>query len=162
MYLLWQSAGVAAANEPSRIWSTPLTADGLDIASAATQLVKTLVPSWELPVVEGPSMMPAPGGGFLLFYSAGDWTTANYKVAVAWCTSLARSCTRLYATPMLSSRGSMAGPGGESVFQDEAGNWLMVLHAWTAPFVGYPNAGARSLRMLPISFPGGDHYPKVG
>lgn len=167
VYLLWQSAGIAAINEPSRIWSVPLTADGLTIAGTAKQLLETLGWSWEPPVVEGPSMMPAPGGGFLLFYSAGGpWQTAGYKVAVAWCATPTKACTRLYLTPVLATRGTMAGPGGESVFQDQAGNWFMVFHAWTSPFVGYPNTPdprfARSVRILPISFPNGDRYPKVG
>ncbi len=160
VYLQYQSAGIPGT-EPSRIWGAPLTPDGLNIGGA-TQLLQTLVPSWELPAIEGPSMMPAPGGGFLLFYSAGDWRTASYTVAVAWCATPTTACTRIYATPVLSTRGSMAGPGGESVFQDGAGSWYMVFHAWTSPFVGYPANGKRSLRMLPISFPNGGHNPAVG
>jgi Glycosyl hydrolases family 43 len=166
VYLLWQSHGILPAGEPPRLWSVPLTPDGLAIAGAHSLLLTVQDGSFESPVIEGPSMMPAPGGGFLLFYSANLWRTADYKVAVAWCQTPSGGCARLYATPLVATTGSMAGPGGESVFQDANGSWFMAFHAWTAPFIDYVVAFdsryARSLRILPISFPSGDHYPKVG
>jgi hypothetical protein len=57
----------------------------------------------------------------------------------------------VYSTAVLNSRATMLGPGGQTPFQDSAGNWHMLFHAWTAPTVGYPG-GARSLRLLPIRF----------
>jgi len=161
--LLWKSEGIAASGEPTRIWSSPLSADGLSITGASTELLETLGWSWEPPIVEAPSMMPAPGGGYLLFYSADRWQTANYKVGVAWCANLASPCTRIYATPVLASRDTMAGPGGGSVFQDSTGKWWMAFHAWTAPNTGYSTPdSARSMRLLPVTFPHGDHNPQVG
>ena len=60
----------------------------------------------------------------------------------------------------------MVGPGGPSVFQDPAGNWMMAFHAWTSPFIGYQFFAdiryARSLHLLPITVPNGGHNPKVG
>src|SRR5262249_29255359 len=147
-------------------WSVPLSGDGLALIGPSTQLLQTAPWSWEPPTVEAPSMMPAPGGGFLLFYSADDWTTAHYKVGTAWCATPTSPCTRTYATPTLATRDTMAGPGGQSVFQDTIGNWYMAFHAWTAPFIGYQNPPdpryARSLRILPITFPTGGHNPQIG
>lgn len=165
VYLLWQSFGIAPS-EPTRLWSTPLSADGRSTAGAPSMLTEVLYGSAEWPNIEGPTMMPAPGGGFLLFYSAGPWWTADYRTFVQYCTSPTGGCSRLYSTAVLSSRGSMAGPGAPTVFQDPSGNWMMGFHAWTAPFIGYQVMNdiryARSLHILPITFPGGGHNPKVG
>jgi beta-xylosidase len=165
LYLQWQSFGVAP-NEPTRLWSTPLTADGLSLGGGSSQLTEVLYGSAEWPNIESPNMMPAPGGGYLLFYSAGAWWTDNYRVFVQFCTSPTGGCTRIYSTPVLSTRGSMAGPGAPTAFQDPAGNWMMGFHSWTAPYINYQVIGdirwARSLHILPITFPNGGHNPKVG
>jgi beta-xylosidase len=165
LYLLWQSFGKAPA-EPTRLWSTPLTADGLSVGGGSSQLTEVLYGSQEWPNIEGPTMMPAPGGGFLLFYSAGAWWTDNYRTFAQFCTTPTGGCSRIYSTPVLASRGSTVGPGAPTVFQDPSGNWMMGFHAWTAPFINYVVIGdihsARSLHILPITFPAGGHNPKIG
>lgn len=162
VYITYQSYGVASIGEPTRLWTRRLSADGLSVASSATQNLATLAWSFEPPVIEGPSMMPSPDGGYLLFYSTGLWTTSNYKMAVAWCATPTSVCTRFYSTPVLATRGTMAGPGGPGVFQDPSGAWKLAFAAWTSPTIGYPAGGARSFRILPITFPSGGHKPKVG
>ena len=165
VYLLWQSFG-KAPSEPTRLWSTPLSADGLSVGGASSQLTEVLYGSAEWPNIEGPTMMPAPGGGFLLFYSAGQWWTDNYRNFVQFCTSPTGGCSRIYSTPVLATRGTMAGPGAPTVFQDPQGNWMMGFHSWTAPFLNYVSLNdiryAWSLHILPITFPNGGHDPKVG
>jgi hypothetical protein len=165
VYLLWQSYGVAPT-EPTRIWSTPLSADGRSVAGASSLLTEVLYNSPEWPNIEAPTMMPAPGGGFLLFYSALQWWTADYRTFVQYCTSVTGGCSRLYANAVLMSRPGMAGPGSPTVFQDPSGNWMMGFQAWTPPYIGYPAVrdlrSTRSLHILPITFPGGGHNPKIG
>jgi beta-xylosidase len=165
VYLLWQSYGVAPS-EPTRLWSTPLSADGRSVSGPSNMLTEVLYGSQEWPNIEGPTMMPAPGGGFLLYYSAGPWWTADYRTFVQYCTSPTGGCSRLYTTPVLASRSGMAGPGAPTVFQDPSGNWMMGFQAWTPPYIGYPAVrdlrSTRSLHILPITFPNGGHNPKVG
>ena len=165
VYLLWQSFGIAP-HEPTRLWSTPLSADGRSVPGPSYALTEVLYDSAEWPNIEGPTMMPAPGGGFLLFYSAGAWWTDNYRTFVQFCTAPTGGCSRIYSTAVLASRGTMAGPGAPTVFQDPAGNWMMGFHSWTAPFIDYKVLNdiryARSLRILPITFPNGGHDPKIG
>ncbi len=165
LYLLWQSFGIAPS-EPTRLWSTPLTADGRSVAGPAHELTAVLYGSLEWPNIEGPTMMPSPDGGYLLYYSAGAWWNDSYRVFVQYCTTPTGGCTRIYTTPVLATRGSMVGPGAPTVFQDPSGNWIMGFHAWTAPYVGYVIVGdiryTRSLHLLPITFPKGGHAPKVG
>jgi hypothetical protein len=54
----------------------------------------------------------------------------------------------------------MVGPGGQTPFVDGAGQWYLAFHAWSASQVGYGNGGVRTLRVLPMTFPGGN--PAVG
>jgi beta-xylosidase len=165
VYLLWQSYGIAPT-EPTRLWSTPLSADGRSIAGPSSMLTEVLYNSPEWPNIEAPTMMPAPGGGFLLFYSANAWWTSEYRTFVQFCTSPTGGCSRIYSNALLMSRAGMAGPGSPTVFQDPSGNWKMGFHAWTPPNIGYVIVGdlryARSLRILPITFPTGGHNPRVG
>ena len=44
----------------------------------------------------------------------------------------------------------MAGPGGESVFADSAGNFWIAFHAWVPGAVGFPNS--RDLYIRPLTF----------
>jgi hypothetical protein len=87
-------------------------------------------------------------------------------VHVQFCVSPIGWCDRVYSTAVLSSRDGMAGPGAHTVFQDPAGNWMMGFHSWTAPFIDYKVYNdiryARSLHILPITFPNGGRKPKIG
>jgi beta-xylosidase len=165
VYLLWQSFGIAPT-EPTRIWSTPLSTDGRSVTGPSSHLTEVLYNSPEWPNIEAPTMMPAPGGGFLLFYSSGQWWTTEYRTFVQHCTSPTGGCSRIYSNAVLMSREGMAGPGSPTVFQDPSGNWMMGFHAWTPPYIGYVVVGdlryTRSLHILPITFPDGGHNPRIG
>ena len=54
-------------------------------------------------------------------------------------------------TPILSSGNGMAGPGGESVFQDAQGNSWIAFAAWNPGAVGFPNSRALYIRRLTMS-----------
>ena len=140
------------------IWSVRLSPDGRSPASGSTKLLTTASGSWEGPLIEAPTMISSPSG-VELFYSANPFDTPSYSVGVARCDGPAGPCSRIYSTPLLATRSTMAGPGGQTPFQDAAGNWQVAFHAWTSPKIGYP-AGLRTLRFLPMTFPGG--LPKVG
>jgi hypothetical protein len=81
-------------------------------------------------------------------------------VGVARCATPLGPCTRAYTTPALASRGAALGPGGQHPFVDATGVLQMAFHAWSSPKVTYASGGARSLRFLPVTFPGSN--PKVG
>ena len=55
--------------------------------------------------------------------------------------------------PILSSGPGVAGPGGESVFADTAGNFWIAFHAWVPGAVGFPNSRDLYLRRLTFSGP---------
>jgi beta-xylosidase len=154
-YLTYKTEGTST--QPSRIYAATLAADGMTLGTEALLLERQ--GGWELPRIEGPTLWRSPAGLFL-FYSGGDWETSGYAVGVARCTSPLGPCSRIYTTPVLASRGSALGPGGQTPFIDDAGVLKVAFHAWSAPAVGYSNNGARSLRFLEVTFP--DGKPKIG
>jgi Glycosyl hydrolases family 43 len=152
-YLLWKAnpGGLAAS---ATIWSQPLSPDGRSFApgSSATELIDQ-DQSWEL-TVENPDLV-LHGGTYYLFYSGGTYESSSYGVGYAVCAGPSGPCGKPDDQPILQSRTSVVGPGGEWAFQDGAGQWWMAYAAWTAGAVGYPR-GARSLRMDPLCFVDGD------
>lgn len=159
-YLTYKTEG--AANVPTRLWVAQVTADGRSLASGTERLhleVDRGSGSWENPIIEGPTMARTPAGLFL-FYSAYHWETASYKIGVARCDAPSGPCRRVYRTPLVGSRSAMWGPGGQTPFADARGQWHLAFHAWVAPNVGYGNGGIRMLRILSMTFPGGN--PAVG
>ena len=161
-YLVYKSDGNSGTTVPNRLWSSQLTPDGRTIIPGTEHLLLEVdhTPlNWEQPIVEAPSLVSTPAGLFL-FYSASYWESTGYKVAVARCDSPQGPCRRVYGTPLVGSRGVMVGPGGQTPFVDSSGTWWMAFHSWTAPLFTYGSGGQRSLRILPMTFPGG--APKVG
>ena len=164
IYLTYKSEGTGAPYIPTRIFSVKLTGDAEEItAGSEHQLLEVMPPpSFEYPIIEAPTFIRSPAGPLFLFYSAYNWFTADYKVAVARCDGPAGPCNRVYSTPVVGSRGAMFGPGGQTAFKDAAGNPLLAFHAWAAQDLQVTpvDGSKRSLRILPITFPGGN--PKVG
>jgi beta-xylosidase len=162
-YLLHKTEGRGSAPfVPTRIWISRLASDGKSVVAGTERLlleVDRAAGSWENPIVEAPTMARTPAGLFL-FYSAYHWETNGYKVGVARCDTPVGPCRRVYRTPVLASRSLMWGPGGQSAFLHPSGQWYLAFHAWAAPTVGYTNGGQRSLRILPMTFPGG--APAIG
>jgi beta-xylosidase len=164
VYLTYKGEGSTSPSVPTRIFEVQLapTADK-PLAGTDHQLLEVLpAPSFEFPIVEAPTFLRSPGGTLFLFYSAYNWFTADYKVAVAKCDSPAGPCNRTYSTPLVGSRGAMLGPGGQTPFKDAAGNWELAFHAWAAADLNATplDGSRRTLRILPITFPGGN--PTIG
>lgn len=153
-YLEWKSGGPGS----SAIWSQPLTAAGTAFV-AGTNATLLLTPSqaWESGTVEAPDLVTN-GGHYFLFFSGNDWNTASYAVGVATCSGPLGPCTDTSPSAILSSGGTVAGPGGESVFTDSAGATFIAFHAWVAGSVGFPNSRDLYIRSLSLSGP----VPVVG
>ena len=146
-YLLWKSGGPGS----SLLWAQQLDPSGNSFTAGSTP-TNILSPDqgWEAGTVEAPDMV-AVNGRYLLFYSGNDWGTANYAVGVAICAAPLGPCTDASQTPILSSGNGMAGPGGESVFQDAQGNSWIAFAAWNPGAVGFPNNRALYIRSLTMS-----------
>ena len=136
-YLVWKSEGVPGS-QPTKIWVRELTADGTDFAPGSTQreLLRTSQ-AWEGNLIESPSMVRH-DGQLYLFYSANEWTSADYALSYATCSSVLGPCTKPRQTPLLTSAGDRLGPGAPSAFVDAAGRLQLAYHYWNAPFTNYP------------------------
>jgi hypothetical protein len=166
-WLIWKSND-GGSSQPARIWSEELNSTGTGFypGSAPTEIFynNTTAYPWEA-TVEDPSILPV-NGQFDLLFSGGIYTSANYAEGYAVCTTPIGPCTQTDPSPILSSYGTVAGPGGGSWFEDSAGNYWLDYAAWTAGCTSYACGGARRLFVTPIDFGGatstGISFPAVG
>jgi beta-xylosidase len=146
-YLLYKTGA------PDNLWGSRLTPDATAVVPD-TAVLMLIGGAPDAPILEAPTLIQFKRELYL-FYSTDEWWTDRYRVGVARCDTPRGPCHRMYSSAVLSSRGAMTGPGGQTPFQDASGNWQLLFHAWTAPKVGYGTNGARSLHILPLDFTGG-------
>jgi len=149
-WLMWKSNDGSSLSV-SDVWAAPLASDGATLAGAP-QLVMakdSAAHPWET-TVDDPQMVWA-GGRYLLFFTGGDWQSANYATGYAVCAGPAGPCTQPQAGPLLTSYGPAAGPGGGSLASDAAGNWFMAYAAWSPGCTSYGCGGKRQLYVSPIT-----------
>src|SRR5262245_41713832 len=128
-YLVYKSGA------PDNLWISRLTPDATAVVPGTAVMLLPGGPP-DAGFVEAPTLIRFKHALYL-FYSTDDWWTDRYRVAVAACDAPTGPCRRMYTGPVLASRGSMMGPGGQTPFQDTRGDWHLFFHAWTAPKVGY-------------------------
>ncbi len=129
-WLVWKS------ERPAVVWSWRLAPDGRSFVGLASQLAAADQP-WEAGVVEGPALTRIAGDHYL-FYSGGDWSSADYGMAYARCDGPAGPCTKVGAVLETSAR--VSGPGGGDVFVDRDGRPWLAYHGYVPPDVGWPNS----------------------
>ena len=152
-YLLWKSDD-NALGRPSSLWCQPLTADGLTLSGAPSELLSH-DRDWERPLIEAPAMVRSQGV-YYLFYSANWWESPNYAVGYAIGIAPMGPFQKITTNgPWLAAGGPAAGPGGQELFTDAGDVLRMAYHAWTPGTVGYGVGGARSLRISRVEFPHG-------
>ncbi len=127
-YLLWKTDGNCCSQD-TWIEIAPLSADGLSLTGAPTQLVRQDQP-WEGSVVEAPVLVRH-DDEYVLLYSANDYGGDDYAIGAARSSTLLGPYTK-QAEPVLStpaSDGALRGPGGQDVVSTDHGD-VLVLHAW--------------------------------
>ncbi len=157
-YLVWkQNDGGSGA--PAYIWSEQLNAAGTGFLAGASPTLlltnNTVSYPWET-TVEDPSMVAA-GGGFYLAFSAGVYTSTGYSEGIASCNGPLGPCGA--QSQILTSYGSVLGPGGGALFADANGSWWLDYAAWyggSAGCTSYTCGAARRLFVAPISLPNFD------
>jgi putative cell wall-binding protein len=136
----------------SEVWGAPLGADGTTLAAPAQSVMAKDSENhpWQT-TVDDPAMVLA-DGVYYLFFSGGDWQSADYAVGYAVCAGPAGPCSQPRVDPILGSYGSVAGPGGGMVVQDTNGQWWLVYQGWTSGCTNYACGGKRKLYVAPLSF----------
>ncbi len=152
-YLIWkQNDGGSSAS--AEIWSQQLSANGLAVVGQPTELLfnNTVSYPWEN-TVEDPDMVDA-GGSYYLLFSAGLYNSAGYSEGIATCSGPLGPCGT--NSQILTSYGSVLGPGGGSLFADASGSWWIDYGGWQGGSGGctdYACGGSRDLFVAPISLP---------
>ena len=137
-----------------------LTANGLALAGGEQLLMRFNTGfSWEFPRIEGPTMLTAPGCGNCAPLLRRDVR----QLEVLGGRGTLRHPARTVSQHLLDTGARFPGQqharsGGQTPFQLPDGTWRIAFHAWNT-VVGYPG-GLRTLRILPLSFPGGN--PAIG
>ena len=132
-YLYWKNNDgfPPFSAEVSSVWVAPLSPDGLSVGPSLWVMSKddNRPPG---NTVDNPQMIRA-RGAYYLFFTGGDYLKASYAMGYAVCQTRAGPCTRPLPGPILSSYGSVAGPGGGSVFTDTGGGFWLAYHAYAEP-----------------------------
>ena len=170
-WLVWKSND-GGSSQPARIWTEELNGSGTGFLAGTSPAQifsnNTVAYPWES-TVEDPSILPE-GGSYYLLFAAGIYTSSNYAEGYAVCSAPTGPCTQTDPEPIVSSYGTVSGPGGGSWFQDSSGNYWLDYAAWTQGCTSYSCGGARELFVAPITFgagggaagSGGINKPAVG
>jgi beta-xylosidase len=132
-WLLWSSIG---GRMPALVWSQALTPDGRALSGAAHVLIKA-DQAWEKGVVEAPSLVDV-GGTLVLFYAGNRWSTAEYGVGQARCTSPGGPCLKPGREPVFATHDAIVGPGSPDFVTTPSGELWMAVAGYRPGHVGYP------------------------
>lgn len=133
---------VALSRTHQNIGSVPLASDGT--VPGGINAAPSILASQGLPYhdgtddstlgpafLENPSMVYEPASrSYLLFYSAGHWSTANYVTGFARCSTPTGPCSLDTRGPFLQSGATRTGPGGLSVFNAADGSLRVTYSSW--------------------------------
>lgn len=125
-YLYVKNAGNSVGTYDA-IWVQPLTSSYQPTGSLS--MVLKANQSWQNGIIEGPGMVKL-GGKYLLFYAGNNYASSKYAIGYATCTSPTATCTEGPNNPVLTSAGSMLGPGSPEFFVNSAGQQQVVFAAW--------------------------------
>jgi hypothetical protein len=125
---------------------------------------------WQQKLVEAPTMVRVPSGGYQLFYSGGyygwnaDQPISPYAMGYANCSSPLGPCKDAGNDPILHSfndreAGCLSGPGHQAIFQ-AAGRSFIAFHGWAATKGCRKVGDQRFLYVAPLSWK--DGKPVIG
>ncbi|MDT0447149.1 family 43 glycosylhydrolase [Streptomyces johnsoniae] len=145
-YLLYKNDG-NAVGRPAILWLQRVAEDGVTLLGARTELLRNNLPS-EDGVIEAPVLVKR-ASQYVLFYSAGVYSTPNYQTSYAVSPSLTGPYTRAYRPLMTTASldGTVSGPGGADI-----GDGRIFFHGARA-------AGGRGMYVAELGWDG--DYPVV-
>jgi beta-xylosidase len=123
-WMVWKSdQNIGGSTSPTKIWSAPLTADGLAFTTPPTAILQP-TQSWQGSIVESPNLVKVQGT-YWLFYSGNWFNTSSYGIGAARCAGPSGPCAETSSAPLVGSNAQGAGPGEESVYSGPTGIWLL-------------------------------------
>ncbi|WP_274994351.1 family 43 glycosylhydrolase [Promicromonospora iranensis] len=149
-YLVWKNDG-NAIGATTWIHVQRVAADGITFQGGATQVLRNDRAD-EAGIIEAPVITKV-GGRYVLFYSAGPYTTNQYGTSYAVSSSITGPYTKAFRFLMTTDSldGAVGGPGGADVLRDAGGDKLV--------FHGHRAAGGRGMYVADLGW--ADGYPVV-
>jgi beta-xylosidase len=133
LYLYWKNDGNAVGRD-SYLYAQSLSPDGSSLEGEPERLFKQGA-DWEGELVEAPFMWERDGRHYL-FYSANAYYDASYAVGYATCEAPLGPCEKAPENPILETSEGAAGPGHNSIVEDDEGDTWMAYHAWPPDAIG--------------------------
>jgi xylan 1,4-beta-xylosidase len=133
-FLVWKENG---GNQPSSIWTQPLSLDGLRLTGPARKILVGNLNSWEGGLVEGARIIRR-HNYLYLFYSGGHCcapSDCKYALGVARAHGIYGPWKRAPQNPILKSDRQWKCPGHGAVLQTPSGHWWLLYN-------GYPTRGS--------------------
>jgi len=152
-YLLWKNDG-NCCGLATELWAQRLDGDGLQLAGKPSRLGVRNDAAWEGDLIEAPTLW-RDKDTYYLFYSANNYGSSRYAVGYATASRVLGPYRDGPGNPILRSRGTAAGPGGQAVVTDGNGGPWLAYHAWDSAAVGDEAGGQRSMWLDRLSFQGG-------
>lgn len=149
-YLVWKNDG-NAIGATTWIHVQRVAADGVTLQGGATQVLRNDRAD-EAGIIEAPVITKV-GSQYVLFYSAGPYSTNQYGTNYAVSSSITGPYTKAFRFLMTTESldGAVAGPGGADVLRDGGGDKLV--------FHGHRDAGGRGMYVADLGWANG--YPVV-
>ncbi len=149
-YLVWKNDG-NAIGATTWIHVQRVAADGVTFQGGATQVLRNDRAD-EAGIIEAPVITKV-GSQYVLFYSAGPYTTDQYGTNYAVSSSITGPYTKAFRFLMTTESldGAVSGPGGADVLRDAGGDKLV--------FHGHRDAGGRGMYVADLGWANG--YPVV-
>jgi beta-xylosidase len=136
---------------PTRLFAQQLSDDGLTLEGEVHDLGLRNDQPWERDVIEAPTVLLR-DGVYYLFYTGNGYNTRNYAIGYATADTLLGPYTKAAENPILATEaavgappGEAAGPGHQSIIEDDDGDLWMAYHAWDVARVGNELGGTRSM-----------------
>jgi hypothetical protein len=123
-WMLWKSdQNIGGASVPTKLWSQPLSADGLELTGSPVDIMQPDQP-WQGTIVEAPDMVEVDGVDWVLY--SGNWfNQPAYAIGAARCAGPQGPCADTSSRPLLGTNAQGAGPGEASFYQGATGVWML-------------------------------------
>ncbi|MFI2363514.1 family 43 glycosylhydrolase [Promicromonospora sp. NPDC019610] len=146
-YILWKNDG-NAIGATTWIHVQRVAADGLTFQGGATQVLRNDRAD-EAGIIEAPVVTKV-DGTYVLFYSAGPYSTNSYGTNYAVASSITGPYTKAFRFLMTTDSldGAVSGPGGADVLRDAGGDKLV--------FHGHRDAGGRGMYVADLGWANGN------
>ena len=138
LYLLWKNDG-NCCGLATYLYAQRLSRNGLRLVGKRARLVKEDA-DWEGALVEAPTLWRH-GPRYFLFFSANAYDSESYAVGYATCQTPFGPCRDAAENPILETTCRAAGPGHQTIVEDDDGETWVVYHAWPPDSVGAVDPG---------------------